>query len=58
MPTSINTPHILFTLIAIGILIGAGWATVHLAISWPAGRISGAAAVVCLLILILAWVIP
>lgn len=58
MPATINTPHIFFTLIAIGILIGIGWALAHMAVAWPAGRISGAAALICLLIIILAWVIP
>jgi hypothetical protein len=57
MPPAINTVHIVVTLIAFGILVGLGWALAHLAIVWPSSRIAGGAALICLLIVILAWVI-
>jgi hypothetical protein len=57
MPDTIRRAHAVFTLIAIGILVGLGWALVHMAVQWPAGRIAGAAAVICLLLLIIAWLV-
>jgi len=55
MPEAINSLHIVFTVLAFGILLGAGIALAHLAITWPAGRVAAGAAVICLLILALAW---
>ena len=57
MPPAINSLHIIFTLVAIGVLVGLGWALAHLAMAWPASRVAGAAAVICLLIIALAWAI-
>ena len=57
MPPAINTIHILFTLIAFGILVGVGWALAHTAVQWPAGVVSGAAAVICVLVLLIAWLV-
>ena len=57
MPPAINTLHILLTLIAFGILVGAGWALVQLAIQWPGARVSWAAAIICVLLLALAWLV-
>lgn len=57
MPESIHTAHAIFTLIAVGILVGAGWALIHQAVQWPAGRAQAAAAVICVLLLALAWLV-
>jgi len=57
MPETIHSFHAIFTLIAVGILFGLGFALVHMAVSWPASRIAGGAAVVCLLLLMIAWLI-
>jgi hypothetical protein len=57
MPPAVNTIHIVLTLIAYGILIGLGWALAQLAVAWPASRVSGAYALICLLLLILAWIV-
>ena len=57
MPAAINTLHILLTVLAFGILFGLGWALAQLAIVWPASRICGAYALICVLILTLAWTV-
>lgn len=57
MPESIGSWHTIFTLIAIGILIGLGWTLIRMAVAWPAGRVSGAAAVICILLLVIAWLV-
>ena len=57
MPGAINTLHILLTLIAFGILIGLGWALVHMAVQWPGSQLSWAAAIICVLLVVLAWVV-
>lgn len=57
MPGSINSLHIVLTLIAFGILVGLGWALAHIAVAWPGNRQSAAAAVICLLLLALAWLV-
>lgn len=57
MPPAINTFHILITLIAFGILVGAGWALAHAAIVWPGSQWTWAAGVICILILIIAWLV-
>jgi hypothetical protein len=57
MPPAVNTLHIILTLLAYGILVGIGWALALMAIAWPASRIASAAGVICLLILILAWLV-
>jgi hypothetical protein len=50
MPESLKTAHIIFTTIAFGILFGLGFALAHMAVTWPAGRVAGGAAVVCVLL--------
>lgn len=57
MPPAINTLHNLLLLIAYGILIGIGWSLAVMAVSWPASRVAAASGVICLLILILAWLV-
>jgi hypothetical protein len=57
MPETIRSLHIIFTLIAVGILVGGGWGLVQMAIQWPISRIGGAAAVICVLLLIIAWLV-
>lgn len=57
MPESIASVHAVFLLIAFGILIGFGWALITMAVQWPAGRISGIAALCCVLLLIIAWLV-
>lgn len=59
MPESIKSAHIIFTLIAIGILVGLGWELVKAALSWPwsDSRVGGAATVICLLLLLVAWLV-
>lgn len=55
---SIKSAHAIFTLIAIGILFGLGFALVHLAVTWPAGRVAAGAAIICCLLLLVAWLVP
>jgi len=57
MPESIRSAHTIFTLIAIGILVGLGWALVHMAVHWPAGRVAAGAGIICALLLVIAWVV-
>jgi hypothetical protein len=57
MPPAINTLHIIFTLLATGLLFGLGFALAQLIVSWPASRISGGAVLLGIMILILAWLI-
>lgn len=57
MPESIHSAHTIFTVIAIGILFGLGFALAHMAIAWPTSRVAGAAAVICALLLIIAWLV-
>lgn len=56
MPESINSLHTIVTLIALGILFGAGFGLVQLAITWPMRRVAAGAAVICVLVVVLAWV--
>jgi hypothetical protein len=58
MPAAINTLHIVLTVLAFGILFGVGWALAHMAVAWPGNRISAAAAIIALLLLALAWIVP
>lgn len=53
----IHSAHAIFTLIAVGILVGLGWALVHMAVAWPAGRVAGAAAIICALLLLVAYIV-
>ncbi len=55
MPESINSAHVLFTVIALGVLFGAGFSLAQLAIAWPSSRVAQGAAVVCVLVVLLAW---
>lgn len=59
MPESIKSAHIIFTLIAVGILVGLGWELVKIALTWPwtDSRVGGAAVVICLLLLVIAWLV-
>ena len=57
MPEAINSIQTVLTLIATGILIGLGWHLAGLAIDWPASRVAGAAALICVLIVIIAWLV-
>ncbi|HWP88004.1 MAG TPA: hypothetical protein VNM70_09005 [Burkholderiales bacterium] len=57
MPTDINTLHIVLTLIAFGILVGAGWNLAAIALVWPGSQITWAVAALCVLIVVLAWAI-
>lgn len=57
MVESIKSAHVIFTLIAVGILFGLGFALVHMAVTWPAGRVAGGAAIICLLLLVIAWLV-
>jgi hypothetical protein len=57
MPESIRSIHIIFTAIAFGILFGLGFALVHMAVTWPAHRVAGGAAIICLLLLAIAWLV-
>jgi len=56
MPESINSAAAMLDWIAIGILVGFGWALVQLAVQWPAGKVSGGAVLICVL-LALAWLV-
>jgi len=59
MPESIHSAHIIFTLIAVGILvgIGAGLAWRALSYPWSDSRVGGAAVVICALLLLVAWLV-
>ena len=57
MPPDIHSLHTIVTLIAIGILVGLGWALAHLAVTWPASRVAYGAAVICVLIIVIAWLV-
>jgi len=58
MPATINTVHIIFTILATGLLFGIGFSIAQLIVSWPAGRVAGGAALLGILILIIAWLVP
>lgn len=53
----IKSIQIIMTLIATGILVGLGWALVQKAIEWPVDRVAGAAAIICILLVIIAWLV-
>jgi hypothetical protein len=53
----IKTFQTIVVLIAFGVLVGLGWALAHMAVAWPASAKSGAAAVICLLLVIIAYLI-
>jgi hypothetical protein len=55
MDVAIKSVHVLFTLIAVGILFGLGFALVQMAVAWPASRVAGGAAIVCALLVLIAW---
>jgi len=57
MPETIKTIQAVVTLIAAGILFGLGWALAQRAINWPLDRIAGGAALACLLIVVIAWLV-
>lgn len=59
MPGAITSAHVVFTLIAIGILIGLGWGLVQIALKWPwsDSRVGGAAALICVLLVVIAWLV-
>lgn len=59
MPEAINSAHIIVTLIATGVLVGLGVALIWEAFKWPwkDSRVGGLAALICVLVVILAWVI-
>ena len=52
MPSEIKTPHDVFTMIAVGILVGGGATLAWIAVRWPWANnyISGAALDICALI--------
>jgi hypothetical protein len=58
MPETIKTAHTLFTLIAAGVLFGLGFSLARLVVGWPAGRVAAGAAIACVLVVLLAWLIP
>jgi hypothetical protein len=53
----IKSIQIILTLIATGILFGLGLWLVQKAIDWPVDRIAGAAAIICVLLVIIAWLV-
>ncbi len=57
MPAAINSIHIVFTLLATGLLFGLGFSLAQMIVSWPAGRVAAGAALVGVMILILAWLV-
>jgi len=57
MPAAINTLHILFTVLAFGVLFGAAFALANAAVTYPGSQWTWAAGVICVLILIIAWVV-
>lgn len=57
MPEAIKTLHTVLTLIAAGILVGCGWHLVGLAIDWPASRVAAGAAIICVLLVAIAWLV-
>jgi len=59
MPETIRSVHTLFTLIAVGILVGLGWGLVSTALTWPwsDSRVGGAAVVICVLLVLVAWLV-
>ncbi len=58
MPVAIDSFHVILTLIATGICVGLGLCLIWEAFKWPwkDSRVGGAAAVICILVVILAWV--
>jgi|GEM_PF-5228181 len=54
---TIKTFHTIFTLIAVGILFGLGFALAQMAVAWPASRIAGGAALICVLLVLIAWLV-
>ena len=57
MPAAINTLHLVLTVISFGILFGLGFALIHKAVAWPANQVALGAALICLLLVALAWVV-
>lgn len=57
MPDTLNSAHAIVTLIAAGILFGLGWQLIVKAIVWPFGHVAAGAAVICALILVIAWLV-
>jgi hypothetical protein len=57
MPATINTFHIIFTLLATGLLFGLGFSLAQIIVSWPAGRVAAGAALIGALILLVAWLV-
>lgn len=57
---TIHSAHAIFTLIAIGILFGLGIGLVWQALQypWKDTRVGGAAIVVCVLLVVIAWLVP
>jgi hypothetical protein len=53
----IHSAHAIFTLIAVGILFGLGFALAHMAVAWPASRVAVGAAIICVLVLVIAWLV-
>ena len=58
MPDAIKSFHVLFTLIAAGILFGLGFSLAQLVVGWPASRVAAGAAIICVLLVLVAWLIP
>lgn len=59
MPESIQSAHTIFTLIAVGILVGLGAGLVLAALKWPwtDSRVGGGAAIICVLLVVIAWLV-
>jgi hypothetical protein len=57
MPPSIDNFHILFTILAFGVLISVGATLAYRAITWPQNRLTSSAGLLCVLILLIAWFI-
>lgn len=57
MPAAINTIHIIFTVLAFGLLFGLGFAVAQKLVAWPADRVSGGALLVAIMILLIAWLV-
>jgi hypothetical protein len=60
MPETIHSAHAVFTLIASGILFGLGLGLIWQALQypWKDSRVGGGAIIICILLVLVAWLVP